>query len=178
MGLSAKAFGLSWLFNQPQIKRIIGGGLRKIMFSSSFFQKKENHQVVRRARPSSPNDPTFLLSTQLPEFNPATPENKIKACITQIRLRPIEIANQLGDPPFGLVHRRLPLSFSIVVFWIIGRHSSTSRNCSAIHRLLLFTANLIFFFRAQHTGTKSKDKTFWQVIERVRVHDFPQTPNT
>ncbi|KAG5606187.1 hypothetical protein H5410_027679, partial [Solanum commersonii] len=28
----------------------------------------------------------------------------------------VEIANQLGDPPFGSFHRRLALSFSIVVF--------------------------------------------------------------
>lgn len=29
---------------------------------------------------SSQNDPTCLLLTQLFEFNPAIPENKIKAC--------------------------------------------------------------------------------------------------
>ncbi|WMV29600.1 hypothetical protein MTR67_022985, partial [Solanum verrucosum] len=44
----------------------------------------------------------------------------------------VGIANQLGDLPFGLVHRRLALAFNIVVFWIIGRHSITSWNCSVI----------------------------------------------
>ncbi|KAG5610104.1 hypothetical protein H5410_021385, partial [Solanum commersonii] len=34
----------------------------------------------------------------------------------------VGIADQLGDPPFGLVHLRLALAFSSVVFWIIGHH--------------------------------------------------------
>ncbi|KAG5570981.1 hypothetical protein H5410_060747 [Solanum commersonii] len=83
----------------------------------------------------------------------------------------VEIVDQLGDPLFGRYHRCLALSFSIVMFWIIGWHSTTLRNCSATHCLLLFTADLILSFRAQHTGTKGKDKTFC-------VHAFPQTPNT
>ncbi|WMV30270.1 hypothetical protein MTR67_023655 [Solanum verrucosum] len=111
----------------------------------------------------------------------------------------VGIADQLGDPPFGLVHRRLALDFSIIVFWIIVRHSTTSRNCSVICRLLLFTADLVRSFRAQHIGTKGEDKTFWRLAEWVRrfsdlqffvlsaafvpfllssVHAFPQTPNT
>ncbi|WMV30229.1 hypothetical protein MTR67_023614, partial [Solanum verrucosum] len=49
----------------------------------------------------------------------------------------VEIANQLDDPPFGRFHRRLALSFSIIMFWIIGRHSTTSRNCSATRQFLL-----------------------------------------
>ncbi|KAG5572020.1 hypothetical protein H5410_061786 [Solanum commersonii] len=110
----------------------------------------------------------------------------------------VEITDQLGDPPFGRFHRRLALSFSIVAFWIIGRHSITSRNCSVICPLLLFTANLIISFRAQDTGTKGEDKIFWRLAEWVRrfsdlhffvlsaafvpflpssVHAFPQTPN-
>ncbi|KAG5610435.1 hypothetical protein H5410_021716 [Solanum commersonii] len=83
----------------------------------------------------------------------------------------VGIVDQLSDPPFGLVHRRLALAFCIIVFWIIGRHSTVSWNCSAIRRLLLFTADLIRSFRAQHTGTKDEDKTFC-------VHAFLQTPNT
>uniref|UniRef100_M1DNJ1 Uncharacterized protein n=1 Tax=Solanum tuberosum TaxID=4113 RepID=M1DNJ1_SOLTU len=43
---------------------------------------KVNHRVIRRARPSSPNDPMCLLLTQLPEFNHATPKNRTKACTT------------------------------------------------------------------------------------------------
>ncbi|KAG5581769.1 hypothetical protein H5410_052396 [Solanum commersonii] len=34
------AFGLSWLFNQPRFMRIKGSGSRKVMLSSSFFQRK------------------------------------------------------------------------------------------------------------------------------------------
>ncbi|WMV46649.1 hypothetical protein MTR67_040034, partial [Solanum verrucosum] len=73
----------------------------------------------------------------------------------------VEIADQLGNPPFGRFHRRLALSFNIVVFFIIGRHSTTSQNCSATRRLLLFTTDLILSFKAQHTRTKGEDKTFW-----------------
>uniref|UniRef100_M1DAJ9 Uncharacterized protein n=1 Tax=Solanum tuberosum TaxID=4113 RepID=M1DAJ9_SOLTU len=80
----------------------------------------------------------------------------------------VEIIDQLSDPPFGRFHRCLALSFGIVVFWIIGRHSIASRNCSATRRLLLFTADLILSFRAQHTGTKGEDKTFSRLAERVR----------
>ncbi|WMV46474.1 hypothetical protein MTR67_039859, partial [Solanum verrucosum] len=80
----------------------------------------------------------------------------------------VGIANQLGDLPFGLVHRRLALAFNIIMFWIIRRHSTVSQNCSATRRLLLLTANLILSFRAQHTGTKSENKTFWRLAVRVR----------
>ncbi|KAG5595673.1 hypothetical protein H5410_036905, partial [Solanum commersonii] len=52
--------------------------------------------------------------------------------------------------------------------WIIGRHSTASQNCSAIRRLLLFTADLILSFRAQHTGTKGEDRTFWRLAKYVR----------
>ncbi|KAG5610957.1 hypothetical protein H5410_022238 [Solanum commersonii] len=41
----------------------------------------------------------------------------------------VRIADQLGDLPFGLVHRRLALALSIIVFWIIRQHSTASRNC-------------------------------------------------
>uniref|UniRef100_M1DUS6 Uncharacterized protein n=1 Tax=Solanum tuberosum TaxID=4113 RepID=M1DUS6_SOLTU len=80
----------------------------------------------------------------------------------------VEITNQLGDPPFGRFHHRLVLSFSIVVFSIIGRHSTTSRKCLATCRLLFFTADLIPSFMGQHTGTKGEDKTFWRLAEWVR----------
>ncbi|KAG5595502.1 hypothetical protein H5410_036734 [Solanum commersonii] len=80
----------------------------------------------------------------------------------------VEIANQLGEPPFGRFHRRLALSFSIIMFWIIGRHRTALRNFLATHRLFLFTANLILSFKAQHTGTKGENKTFWRLTEWVR----------
>ncbi|WMV32721.1 hypothetical protein MTR67_026106, partial [Solanum verrucosum] len=72
----------------------------------------------------------------------------------------VDIADQLGDPPFGRFHHPLALSFSIIVFWIIGRHSTTSWNCPVTRRLLLFTANLILSFRAQQTGTKGEVRPF------------------
>uniref|UniRef100_M1DBY8 Uncharacterized protein n=1 Tax=Solanum tuberosum TaxID=4113 RepID=M1DBY8_SOLTU len=37
----------------------------------------------------------------------------------------VEITDQLGDSPFGVVHRRLASSFSIFVLWVIGRHGAT-----------------------------------------------------
>ncbi|KAG5631716.1 hypothetical protein H5410_003433 [Solanum commersonii] len=46
-----------------------------------------NRRVVRRARPSSPNNPTCLLSTKLLKLNPATPKKKIKTCTYQIKLK-------------------------------------------------------------------------------------------
>ncbi|WMV29364.1 hypothetical protein MTR67_022749, partial [Solanum verrucosum] len=78
----------------------------------------------------------------------------------------VEIVDQLGNPPFGRFHYRLALSFSIVVFWIIGRHSTASQNCSVTRQLLIFTTDLIFSLRAQNTGTKGEDKTFWRLTER------------
>uniref|UniRef100_M1DLV5 Uncharacterized protein n=1 Tax=Solanum tuberosum TaxID=4113 RepID=M1DLV5_SOLTU len=79
----------------------------------------------------------------------------------------VEIADQLDDPPFGRFHRRVALSFIIVVFWISGRHSTASRNCSATRRLSFFTADLILSFRAQHTTIKVEDKTFWRFAKWV-----------
>ncbi|KAG5595111.1 hypothetical protein H5410_036343 [Solanum commersonii] len=73
----------------------------------------------------------------------------------------VRITDTLGDSPFGLLHRLSALAFSIFASWIIGGHSTTSRNCSTTHQLLLFTADLILSFRAQHIGTKGEDKTFW-----------------
>ncbi|WMV08814.1 hypothetical protein MTR67_002199, partial [Solanum verrucosum] len=35
------------------------------------------------------------------------------------------------DLPFGVVHRRLALAFSIVVLCVIGSHSTASQNYSA-----------------------------------------------
>ncbi|KAG5589896.1 hypothetical protein H5410_040410 [Solanum commersonii] len=39
-------------------------------------------------------------------------------------------------------------------FKALGDRSIASWNCSARHRLLIFIADLTFFFRPQHTGTK------------------------
>uniref|UniRef100_M1DYB6 Uncharacterized protein n=1 Tax=Solanum tuberosum TaxID=4113 RepID=M1DYB6_SOLTU len=72
----------------------------------------------------------------------------------------VGIADQLGDSPFGVVHRCLARSFSIVVLWVIGRHSTTSRNLSVMRRLLPFSAVLILSLRAQHTATKGEVRPF------------------
>ncbi|KAG5619730.1 hypothetical protein H5410_004948 [Solanum commersonii] len=87
----------------------------------------------------------------------------------------VGITDALDDPPFGLFHRLSALAFSIFAIWIIGRFSTASRNYSAIRRLLLFIADLIFSFRAQHTGTLGEP--FCSVLPSS-VHALPQTPNT
>ncbi|KAG5599268.1 hypothetical protein H5410_030638 [Solanum commersonii] len=38
----------------------------------------------------------------------------------------VEIADQLGNSPFGVVHRRLAPIFSIVILWVIGQHGTAS----------------------------------------------------
>uniref|UniRef100_M1DYJ5 Uncharacterized protein n=1 Tax=Solanum tuberosum TaxID=4113 RepID=M1DYJ5_SOLTU len=73
----------------------------------------------------------------------------------------VEIADQLSYSPFGVVHRRLALVFSIVMFWIIRRPSTASRNFSVTHRLLLFNTDFILSFRAQHFGIKSEPALAW-----------------
>ncbi|WMV24251.1 hypothetical protein MTR67_017636 [Solanum verrucosum] len=60
----------------------------------------------------------------------------------------VRIADQLGDLPFGVVHRHLAPSFNIFVLWVIRRHGTASRNVSAMRRLLPFFADLIISFRA------------------------------
>uniref|UniRef100_M1DK65 Uncharacterized protein n=1 Tax=Solanum tuberosum TaxID=4113 RepID=M1DK65_SOLTU len=72
----------------------------------------------------------------------------------------VGITNQLGNSPFGVIHRRLAPAFSIVVLWVIGRHGTTLRNFSAMRRLLPFSTNLILSFRVQHTGTKGEVRPF------------------
>ncbi|KAG5580397.1 hypothetical protein H5410_051024 [Solanum commersonii] len=43
----------------------------------------------------------------------------------------IRIADQLGDSPFGVVHRRLAPAFSIFMLWVIWRHGTASQDFSA-----------------------------------------------
>ncbi|KAG5577347.1 hypothetical protein H5410_057481 [Solanum commersonii] len=72
----------------------------------------------------------------------------------------VGIADQLDDWPFGVVHHRLALAFSIVVLWVIGLHGTVSLIYLAMCRLLPFTAGLILSFRAQHIGTKGEVRPF------------------
>uniref|UniRef100_M1DCE5 Uncharacterized protein n=1 Tax=Solanum tuberosum TaxID=4113 RepID=M1DCE5_SOLTU len=68
----------------------------------------------------------------------------------------VGIAIQLGNSPFGVVHRRLAPSFTIVVLWVIGQHSTASRNISVMRQLLPFSTDLILYFRARHTRTEGE----------------------
>uniref|UniRef100_M1DQH3 Uncharacterized protein n=1 Tax=Solanum tuberosum TaxID=4113 RepID=M1DQH3_SOLTU len=72
----------------------------------------------------------------------------------------VGITDQLGDSPFGVVHRLLAPAFSIIVLWVNGRHGTALPNFSAMHRLFPFSTDLILSFRAQHTGTKGEVKPF------------------
>uniref|UniRef100_M1D9E3 Uncharacterized protein n=1 Tax=Solanum tuberosum TaxID=4113 RepID=M1D9E3_SOLTU len=68
----------------------------------------------------------------------------------------VRITDQLNDSPFGIIHRHLVPAYSIVVLWVIGQHGTVSGNCSAMRRLFPYSADLILFFKAQHTGTKGE----------------------
>uniref|UniRef100_M1DR99 Uncharacterized protein n=1 Tax=Solanum tuberosum TaxID=4113 RepID=M1DR99_SOLTU len=68
----------------------------------------------------------------------------------------VGIADSLGDPPFGLVHRLSTLAFNKFKFCNVGRWSTALRNRSATRRLLIYLADLIFSFRAWHTGILSE----------------------
>ncbi|KAG5596745.1 hypothetical protein H5410_037977, partial [Solanum commersonii] len=72
----------------------------------------------------------------------------------------VRIADTLGNPLF-----------------VVGRYGTDSRNFSAMRRLFHFLANLIFSFRAQHTGTKSdlqadRRLTNWACVYQTQVQLF------
>ncbi|WMV24684.1 hypothetical protein MTR67_018069, partial [Solanum verrucosum] len=73
--------------------------------------------------------------------------------------RLVGITDLLGDSPFGVVHRRLALAFSIVVLYVIGR-PTTSQNYSVKCRLLLSSPFLSCSFKASRTGTKGGVRPF------------------
>ncbi|KAG5570478.1 hypothetical protein H5410_060244 [Solanum commersonii] len=86
---------------------------------------------VTRQLGSATFRPPFLCTFQPPcSFLPKDPSVKL-----------VGIADTLDDSPFGRFHRFSVLAFSLF-------------NCSVTRRLFHFTANLTFFFKAQHTGTK------------------------
>ncbi|WMV41396.1 hypothetical protein MTR67_034781, partial [Solanum verrucosum] len=68
----------------------------------------------------------------------------------------VRIANQLGDLPFSIVHRHFAPSFDIIVLWVIGRHSSSSKNFSAMPRLLFFSRTGSFTSRLSTLEQKEK----------------------
>uniref|UniRef100_A0A0V0GLM6 Putative ovule protein n=1 Tax=Solanum chacoense TaxID=4108 RepID=A0A0V0GLM6_SOLCH len=99
------------------------------LLSSSFFQRKGKAQRVFKSgshthRESNKRDHSASL---------------------------VGIADQLSDLPFGVVHRRIAPTFSIVVLWVIGRHGNDSQNFSAMRRSLPFSVDLILSVMAQHT---------------------------
>ncbi|KAG5610873.1 hypothetical protein H5410_022154 [Solanum commersonii] len=79
---------------------------------------------------------------------------KVEGTLADHSAQLVGIADTLGDSPFGRFHRLLALAFNIFALRVIGRYSTTSWNYSVTRQLLHFIANLIFSFRAQHTGTK------------------------
>ncbi|WMV45880.1 hypothetical protein MTR67_039265 [Solanum verrucosum] len=80
----------------------------------------------------------------------------------------VGITDAFGDPPFNQLRRLSSVAFSIFVSWVIGRCSTASRSRSAIRQLLLFTADLLLSFNAQHTRTKGKYAIYWRFAEWLR----------
>ncbi|KAG5589651.1 hypothetical protein H5410_040165 [Solanum commersonii] len=63
---------------------------------------------------------------------------------------------------------RRPALWSIPSPFCFGQSSTASRNYSVTHRLLLSIPDLIFSFRAWHTGTLGKIMVIWQLAQWVR----------
>ncbi|WMV49556.1 hypothetical protein MTR67_042941 [Solanum verrucosum] len=117
------------------------------------MKQSAHHREIPRSNTISPNDS---------EHDNAEGWCKMTMNYTEVDhlASLVRIADQLGDSPFGLVHRCLAPAFSIVVLEVIGRHGIASRNFSAMHRLLFFSTDLIISFRAQHSGTKGEVRPF------------------
>ncbi|KAG5610010.1 hypothetical protein H5410_021291 [Solanum commersonii] len=79
----------------------------------------------------------------------------------------VEIADQLGDPPFDRFHRRLALSFSIVVFRLLGdivALRGTARqyiDCSFSPPIWSFPSGLSMLEQ------KARIRPFWRFAEWV-----------
>uniref|UniRef100_M1D842 Uncharacterized protein n=1 Tax=Solanum tuberosum TaxID=4113 RepID=M1D842_SOLTU len=96
-------------------------------------------------------------------------EIEIRKCAPKDLSATLEgIAVAFGDPPFDLVRRLSSVAFNIFVSWIIGRCRTASRSPLVVRRLLLFIADLLLSFRAQHTGTKGEYAIYWRFAEWVR----------
>ncbi|WMV41067.1 hypothetical protein MTR67_034452, partial [Solanum verrucosum] len=107
-------------------------------------------------------DRSFLILDNLESRKPYGPtllKNIVKKCVAKVHsVQLVGIANPLGDPSFGQVHRLSALAFSKFKFCNFGRYRTASRNCLATRRLLISIADLIFSFRAWHIGTLGKTK--------------------
>ncbi|KAG5610550.1 hypothetical protein H5410_021831 [Solanum commersonii] len=136
-------------------------GVSKQVKSEESTRSKSKFLELKPFESSSSSKPSPNLELKTTTLNEYLQFSNICAA-TNYLVSLVEISDQLGDPPFGRFHRRLALSSSIVVFWIIGRYSIASWNCSAACRLLLFIADLILSFRAQHTGTKQNSSSIVQ----------------
>uniref|UniRef100_M1DPP9 Uncharacterized protein n=1 Tax=Solanum tuberosum TaxID=4113 RepID=M1DPP9_SOLTU len=75
--------------------------------------------------------------------------NSIYAAADHLAKSLVGIIEQLGDSPFGVVHRRLAPTFYIVVLWVTGRNGTASRNFLAMCRVLPFFADLILSFSVE-----------------------------
>ncbi|KAG5631549.1 hypothetical protein H5410_003266, partial [Solanum commersonii] len=90
---------------------------------------------------SSSSNPSTNLELETPTFKEYVYFPKIYAAVDH-SMSLVEIAEQLGDPPFGRFHRRHALSFSIVVFGSLGN-----------------ILQLRGTSRRYHTGAKGEGKT-------------------
>lgn len=77
------------LANSSFLSKVTKPSFRLITTLKAIKGNLAYHQLLRRARPSLPNNPINLLPTQLIKFKHAAPENKIKRCTLIINLRPI-----------------------------------------------------------------------------------------
>ncbi|KAG5599569.1 hypothetical protein H5410_030939, partial [Solanum commersonii] len=97
--------------------------------------------------------------------NPLKLRAKIK---TDHSVTLVEIADQLDDSPLDVVHRCLAPSFSIVMLWVIGRHSTGSRNISAMRRLLPFFCRLDPFLQGSVHWNKRRSETLQRLAMWTR----------
>ncbi|KAG5631518.1 hypothetical protein H5410_003235 [Solanum commersonii] len=122
-----------------------------------FFSSSLQNPLKLRAK--------ILKSNSLYEKYNTCSTLKTTALTTDRSASLVGIADQLGDSPFGVVHRRLAPFLNIIVLWVIGRHGTTLRNFSVMRRLRPFSADLILSFKAQHTGTKGEYVIYWQFAD-------------
>ena len=77
----------------------------------------------------------------------------------------VELAEPLGEPPFGHFQRFYALAFYNLKFCNFGRSNTTSRYYSVIHHLLLSIVNLIYFLRSCNIRTLSGQMAIQQLAK-------------